>query len=179
MLKLPVSENELKLTYLIADRWSTPRLDDYMIIISNPYKWLIPVLSFAMILIYVDWAAGLYAICLGSLSASIADRINSGVLKKNTDRVRPGKQFQNIRSLGTMNYGKKSFPSNHASNTMAFAMTFSFMFSWAGWVMIPLSILVGYSRIYCGAHYPSDVLAGWIIGGSWAFLFFNLFEVLF
>jgi len=178
MLKLPISKVELKLTYLIANNWSNPRLDKYMITISNPYRWHIPVLTAALVLIYLDWKSGLLALLLGSLSSSVADLINSRLIKKKTDRIRPGKQLPEIRSLGVMNHGKKSFPSNHASNTMAFAVAFSFLFSWAGWIMIPLSLLVGYSRIYCGAHFPLDVLAGWVIGCSWSILFYNLITLL-
>ncbi len=168
---------ELDLTYLIAGKWSNTHWDKFMITMSNPYRWLVPTLTFVMVLIYLDWEAGLLAVVLGSLSASVGDAVNSRLLKKKTDRVRPGKQFQDIRSLGTMNYGKKSFPSNHASNTMAFALAFSFMFSWAAWILIPLSLMVGYSRIYCGAHFPLDVFAGWILGASWSVLFYYLISL--
>ncbi len=165
---------ELDLTYLIASKWSNARWDKFMITMSNPYRWIVPTLTFAMVLIYLDWEAGLLAMALGSMSAGVSDTVNSRWLKKKTDRVRPGKQFEDIRSLGTMNNGKKSFPSNHASNTMAFAMAFSFMFSWVAWLLIPLSLLVGYSRIYCGAHFPLDVIAGWLLGATWSVIFLKI-----
>ena len=178
MLKLPISEAELRLTYLIASKWSHTNLDKFMIFVSNPYRWLMPTLIFAMILIYLDWQAAILALLLGGVSASFADGINSRLLKKNTDRVRPGKQFEEIRSLGSMNHGKKSFPSNHASNTMSFALAFSFIFLWTTWILIPLSLLVGYSRIYCGAHFPLDVVAGWMHGAVWTLILFNILKLL-
>jgi undecaprenyl-diphosphatase len=53
------------------------------------------------------------------------------------------------------------------------------MFSWAAWVLIPLSLLVGYSRIYCGAHFPLDVAAGWIIGATWSTILYNIILLLY
>ncbi len=172
MLQLPVSRIERKLTYLIANSWSHKRLDKIMIAVSDPYQWLFPTLAFAMLLIYINWELGLKALLLGGTSAGIADGLNTRIIKKHTDRIRPGKQFDDIRSLGIMNKGKKSFPSNHASNTMAFALSFSLVFPGVATFLIPLSLLVGYSRIYCGAHFPLDVLYGWLHGALWVMILF-------
>lgn len=174
MVNLRVSATEKKLTYLIANRMSHRRLDGFMILVSNPYQWLLPALTIAMVLIYINWESGLTALLLGGLGAGIADSLNSRFIKRYTNRIRPGKQYADIRSLGTMNNGKKSFPSNHASNTMAFALSFGLVFPVAMWMLIPLSVLVGYSRIYCGAHFPLDVVAGWIHGAFWVFILFYI-----
>jgi len=37
-------------------------------------------------------------------------------------------------------------------------------------VAIALTLAVGMSRVYLGVHWPSDVLAGWIVGATWALL---------
>jgi undecaprenyl-diphosphatase len=61
-----------------------------------------------------------------------------------------------------------SFPSNHAANTAAAAVFFQAIYPVTGWIAWPMVALVGFSRIYVGAHYISDVIAGWCLGSAFA-----------
>ena len=45
-------------------------------------------------------------------------------------------------------------------------------------IAIIISVLVGVSRVYLGVHWPSDVLAGWLIGAGWALMFWILVRFL-
>lgn len=61
--------------------------------------------------------------------------------------------------------GNFSFPSNHALNTATAAAFLQVLYPRSGWVSWPIVALVGLARVYIGAHYVTDVLGGWIIGG--------------
>lgn len=57
------------------------------------------------------------------------------------------------------------FPSNHAINTAAAAAFLQVLYPRSGWVSWPLVGLIGLARVFIGAHYVTDVLGGWVIGG--------------
>ena len=61
-----------------------------------------------------------------------------------------------------------SMPSSHAANWFAATMTLFLFYRRSLWFMLPLALGVSFSRIYNGVHYPSDVLAGAIIGAGYA-----------
>lgn len=64
-----------------------------------------------------------------------------------------------------------SFPSGHATASMAVAVTYAAAFPlWAGPLLF-IAFLVGFSRIRLGVHYPSDVLVGQLIAVATASLF--------
>ncbi|WP_158035425.1 phosphatase PAP2 family protein [Herbaspirillum camelliae] len=68
-----------------------------------------------------------------------------------------------------------SFPSGHSMHTMVLLVSLGFVMQEevkrAWWISAALFVfLVGFSRIYLGVHYPSDVLGGWFAGIAWAAL---------
>lgn len=60
--------------------------------------------------------------------------------------------------------------SAHAANNMFIAMAFTLAWGWRGapWLLLPL--FVGISRVYVGAHFPAQVLLGWLVGAFCAFV---------
>ena len=75
--------------------------------------------------------------------------------------------------------GKFGFVSSHAANVSALSvfliLSFGKKMSWMKWVMIPWAVLVCYSRVYSGAHFPGDVFFGAALGAAIAALYSFLF----
>jgi len=61
-----------------------------------------------------------------------------------------------------------SMPSSHAANWFAATMILFIYYRRSLWFMLPGAILVSFSRIYNGVHYPGDVTAGAILGAGYA-----------
>jgi undecaprenyl-diphosphatase len=57
----------------------------------------------------------------------------------------------------------RSFTSGHACNNVALAMVACAIFGRWALFLWPWALLVSYSRVYCAAHYPSDILGSWIV----------------
>jgi hypothetical protein len=62
----------------------------------------------------------------------------------------------------------RSMPSSHAANWFAATMILFIYYRRSAWLMLTGAILVSFSRIYNGVHYPSDVAAGAILGAGYA-----------
>jgi hypothetical protein len=108
-----------------------------------------------------DFQTGLMLVVSEGLTAA-----STGILKMVVDRPRPFQELQNVQLKHEWSAGGRSFPSGHTSLAFSIATLVSLQYR-SAYVTAPIfawALLTGYGRIYLGVHYPSDVLAGALLG---------------
>lgn len=124
----------------------------------------VPSIVLVLYWVWLSWREMIIAAPLLAASIGILDFIGAR-LKDFVARPRPCMTLTDIHLFGVC--GKMSgFPSNHALNTAAAAGFFQVLYPRSGWVSWPLVFLIGLARVYMGAHYLTDVIGGWVIGGG-------------
>lgn len=102
------------------------------------------------------------------LSMLLCYLFNDHVLKPLVERPRPFLSLDTLDTLVTWP-GSHSFPSGHACSSVAAAATFwqglkGKGVDWFRYLAVVLAVLMVFSRMYVGVHYPTDVLAGSLVG---------------
>ncbi len=122
--------------------------------------------------LYKGRKQALRVLAVAALAVVVADQ-SAHFIKNRVQRPRP-----NYAGVGAIERasagGKYGMPSNHAANTAAAAAVLGVAYPGAAFVFWTVSAVVAYSRVYCGVHYPLDVLMGMALGGligvPWAML---------
>jgi undecaprenyl-diphosphatase len=177
---------DLSLLHQINTAGAHPVLDWLMPALSAIEAWL-PLIILAVLL--TAWRGGKQArtmlLCL-AIAIALGDAVISNTLKKTIGRVRPRDAMEGVivRDLGIAKPAfmrlfetpvvktseprgetrGKSFPSSHTVNLFAAATVIACFYRGAGLVMYLLAAAVAYSRIYCAAHWPSDIPPSMALG---------------
>lgn len=114
----------------------------------------------------LQWRNALTVIIAVAIAAIVAN-----IIKFSLDTPRPYEIYPFIEKLSSG--GSPSFPSGHTTDAFAFAVAAGLVYSkW--YILLPGLIwatLVGISRMWLGVHYPSDVIAGAILGSACPILY--------
>ncbi len=165
-------------------------VDQLMWFASKTWPW-IPVYAILIYTIYKRFSLKLFLLAVVGIALCVflSDRISFEFLKNTVMRLRPSRvpelqgMIHHVKDANGNFYigGMYGFVSSHAANYAAI-ITFYLLIMrpvkrWLVALLIAWCLLISYSRIYLGVHYPGDILGGYVLGIVIAFLVYGLYKL--
>lgn len=151
----------------------TPTLDKAMARLSQAANYSRLSLAAAAILASTRGADGRRAAGRGLAAVAVTATVVNVAIKPLSRRRRPDRVALGVPAARQVPMPRSaSLPSGHAAAAFAFATGVARVLPWDGAALQALAVLVGYSRVHTGVHYPGDVVlgavAGIVLGGATA-----------
>ncbi|SMC43140.1 phosphatase PAP2 family protein [Moheibacter sediminis] len=168
--------------FLYLNTLGTPMWDGFWTFISERFYW-VPLYIFLVYLVYRNfgWKNMFIILGLTILMIALTDQITN-FFKGTFLRLRPcfTKEFEGImRPVGCERRGAHGFTSAHASNHIALAIFLGLIFKdkikWLIYALLVWAIVISYSRIYLGVHFPLDVICGGAMGLIFGLIFYKIY----
>ena len=165
--------------FLFLNTLGNTSFDYFWLLISNKWIWIPLYATFLFILAKsFKFKSVLFILIFIAVGITISDQL-AGIFKVTVERLRPCHDPTLISIMRTVECGGKfGFYSSHSSNSFFLASFLSILlkkkFGWFPYFLFVWAIVVSYSRIYLGVHFPFDIamgaLVGFLLGGFFATL---------
>ncbi len=168
---------DVRLMYFLNVTVHNPVLSEIMPLFHKGAPWRIPLAVGWVALMIFGGAKGRWAGVGAILLVAATDQLSSHLIKPWVERIRPcnvlghiwlykdGGWLMTPDPVTQVYKGSFSFTSSHAANTGGQAFWWASLYPKTKWIWIVLAVMIGYSRVYDGVHYPFDVIGGWAAGG--------------